>query len=99
MFVSRHIYLLGASLVNAVLGLYLQMQPAGWRCLLQRVGSVLILIGPLILLLAFFAEPELGISGRGWRSYFGMIALFAGVMTHVAASVGASRIDTSRNHP
>ncbi len=44
MYVSRHIYLLGAALVNLVLGLYLQTQPPGWRRVLQQSGSLLILL-------------------------------------------------------
>ncbi len=51
MYVSRHIYLLGAALVNLVLGLYLQLNP------------------------------------RSWRSFFGVIALFAGVVTHFAGTI------------
>jgi hypothetical protein len=44
MYVSRHIYLLGAALVNLVLGLYLQMKPPRWRGILQQIGSLLILL-------------------------------------------------------
>ena len=87
MYVSRHIYLLGAALVNLVLGLYMQGQPAGWRGLLQKFGSLLILLSPLLVLMAFIVEPGLGMAGRGWRSLFGMVALFAGVMSHFAASL------------
>jgi hypothetical protein len=87
MYVSRHIYLLGAALVNLVLGLYLRESSHGWRRVLQRVGSVLILLAALSLLMAFFAEPSLGIAGRGVQSYFGLLALFAGVMMHFLASV------------
>lgn len=86
MYVSRHIYLLGAALVNLVLGLYLQAQPLGWRRVLQQIGSVLILLSAVSLLMAFVAEPALGMAGRSWRSFFGLIALFAGVMTHTVAS-------------
>lgn len=90
LYVSRHIYLLGASLVNVVLGLYLWVHPQGWRRVLQEIGSLVILLSPLLLLIAFFAEPALGLSGRSWRSYFGLIGLFAGVMTHIVASAGMS---------
>ncbi len=100
MYVSRHIYLLGASLVNVVLGLYLQVHPWGWRRVLQQIGSVLILLSPLSLLIAFFAEPTVGLAGRGWRSYFGLIGLFAGVMTHILATAGVSREeDANRDRP
>lgn len=87
MYVSRHIYLLGAALVNVVLGLYLHEGLQGWRKVLQRIGSVLILLSALSLLMAFMTEPALGMAGRSWRSYFGLIALFAGVMTHLVAAV------------
>ena len=87
MYVSRHIYLLGAALVNLVLGLYLREYSPGWRRTLQRIGSVLIFLSVLSLLMAFVSEPALGLAGRSWRSYFGLIGLFAGVMTHLVAAV------------
>ena len=89
MYVSRHIYLLGAALVNLVLGLYLKLHPPGWRRILQQTGSLLILLSAVSLLLAFFSESALGLAGRSWRSYFGMIALFAGAMAHLFASLGS----------
>lgn len=96
MYVSRHIYLLAGALVNVILGLYLQLQPSTWRRALQIVGSLLVLISVISLVLAFLVEPPLGLPGRGWRSYIGLIALFVGVMMHLAASAGARRIDTTR---
>lgn len=87
MYVSRHIYLLGASLVNLSLGLYLQLRAPGWRRVLQQVGSVLILLSVVALLLAFMTEPSLGLAGRGWRSFFGLIGLFAGVLSHLVAVI------------
>jgi len=86
-YVSRHIYLLGAALVNLVLGIYLREYSPGWRRTLQRIGSVLIFLAILSLLTAFIWEPALGLTGRSWRSYFGLIGLFAGVMTHLVAAV------------
>lgn len=89
MYVSRHIYLLSGALVNAVLGLYLQLQPPSWRRVMQIIGSILILNSVLLLSIAFLAEPPLGMAGRGWRSLFGMVALFVGIMMHLVASAGA----------
>jgi len=66
MYVSRHIYLLGAALVNLVLGLYLREYSQGWRRTLQRIGSVLIFLSVLSLLMAFISEPALGLAGRSW---------------------------------
>ena len=72
--------------MNLVLGLYLQLKPPGWRRVLQQIGSLLILLSAASLLLAFIAEPALGMAGRSWRSYFGLISLYAGVMTHLVAN-------------
>ena len=93
MYVSRHIYLLAGALVNLVLGLYLRRQAALWRQVFQWVGSLLILLSPFLLSVAFLEEPELGVSGRGWRSYFGLISLFLGVMMHFVANIAAARTD------
>ncbi len=87
MYLSRHIYLLAAALVNLVLGLYLKLHPPGWRRTLQQIGSFLILLSALSSLLAFISEPPFGFAGRGWRSYAGIIGLFAGVMAHLVASI------------
>jgi thiol:disulfide interchange protein len=89
MYVSRHIYLLAAALVNTVLGLYLHVQASSWRRGLQWVGSLLILFSVFSVSLAFAVEPPLGLAGRGWRSLIGLIALFVGVMTHLVANAGA----------
>ena len=91
MYVSRHIYLLAAALVNTVLGLYLHLQASSWRRGLQLVGSLLSLFSVFSVALAFIAEPPLGLAGRGWRSLIGLVALFVGVMTHFVANFGATR--------
>ncbi len=87
MFVSRHIYLLGAALVNLMTGLCLQMASGGWQRRLQLVGSALLLFSPASLALAFFTEPQLGLAGRSWPSRQGLFALFAGVMLHAMSRV------------
>jgi uncharacterized metal-binding protein len=66
------------------------VHPAGLAEVLQQIASVVILLSPLMLLIAFFAEPAFGLAGRSWRSYFGLIGLFVGVMTHVVARAGLS---------
>jgi hypothetical protein len=86
MFVSRHIYLLGAGLVNLMLGLYLQAQPETWRRSLQRIGSVLIMASPFFLGMAFLAEPGLGVAGRSWRTSAGLFTLVGGALAHFIAS-------------
>jgi len=103
MFVSRHIYLAGAALVNVCLGLYLRMQKVPWRRAFQMLGSIVVLLSPVFLLLAFLHEPALGIAGRSWRSQLGVIPLVIGVALHFVASIGANgsqcRIDSFERHP
>jgi hypothetical protein len=55
---------------------------------MQQMGSLPILLSVAPLLMAFISEPAMGIVGRSWRSYFGVIALFAGVMMHTVARKG-----------
>jgi len=90
MYVSRHIYLAAAAMVNVCLGLYLREQSSTWRRALQSVGSVMVLFSPIFLLLAFMYEPSLGMAGRSWRTSIGLIPMIVGVGLHFVASVGAS---------
>ena len=89
MYVSRHIYIAGAAMVNVSLGLYLGVQKTSWRRLLQVVGSIPVLFSPVLLTLAFLQEPALGIAGRSWRTQLGMIPMIIGVGLHFVASLGA----------
>jgi hypothetical protein len=82
MFVSRHIYLLGASLVHLMLGLYLRRWQAGWARALQAAGSALLFLSLVMLTGAFFTEPSLGLPGRSWQSAGGLYALLAGAALH-----------------
>ena len=85
LFRSRHIYLLLASLINIVLGVYLTRDLAGWRKRLQTLGSVLLLLAPALLLYAFFTEPWRG----GWQfvaSFYGIIFLLAGTLLHLISA-------------
>jgi hypothetical protein len=91
MYVSRHIYLLGAALVNVALGLYMQMRPEGWRRGVQTIGSLLIAASPILLAAAFLSEPALGLAGRGAKSYVGLIGIFFGAMLHLVSRVGRAR--------
>jgi drug/metabolite transporter (DMT)-like permease len=88
MYLSRHIYLLAAALVNLILGLYQRTLPGPRRKKLQAVGSLLLVASLVLLALAFLAEPSLGMAGRSWRSFLGLICLFVGALAHLLASVG-----------
>jgi hypothetical protein len=90
MYVSRHIYLLGSALVNLTLGLYLWALPPGWRRTFQQIGSVLLLVSPILLTVAFFQEPAYGLAGRSWRSSFAIYGLLAGVSSHALSFLGGA---------
>jgi hypothetical protein len=82
MYRSRHIYLLGAGVANLLLGLYMVRSRAGWRRGFQTAGSILFLASPILLGLAFFAEPGNRLSSGLWRSHLGLYALLGGTILH-----------------
>jgi hypothetical protein len=84
LFRSSHIYLLFAALLNVVLGLYSEPAPGGWRLWLRRVGSVLVLIAPALLGLAFLREPWLTGLARPYAQP-AVIGTFVGVLCHLAS--------------
>ena len=88
MYVSRHIYLLGAALVNLMAGLYLQMASGGLQRRAQLLGSALVLFSPVALTLAFFTESPLGLAGRSWLSRQGLFTLLGGVLLHALGRLG-----------
>ena len=88
MYRSRHLYILAAAIANLLLGLYLRLQPAGWRRILQYLGSILFLVAPVLLILAFAAEPPAGLTGNTGRSSFGQYALFGGAVAHFLGAAG-----------
>ena len=53
---SRHIYILFASLIHIVLGVYLQLRPEITLKILQLLGSVVITIGSILLVYAWYVE-------------------------------------------
>jgi hypothetical protein len=92
MYISRHIYLLGAALVNLAVGLYLQVAAKGWQRAVQFGGSLLLLLSPALLTLAFLVESPLGFTGRSWRGSGGIFTLFGGALLHALSQLknGAS---------
>ena len=82
MYRANHIYLLLASLVNMVLGIYLAAPEAGWRALLSRIGSVLVVLSPALLCYAFFAEVPKASPERVFTA-LGVFALAAGVVAQL----------------
>ena len=86
---SRHIYILASGLVNLMLGLYVQ-RVAGWRGVVQVIGSGLVMVAPVFLVLAFVVETPRGFQPEMVWSSLGLYALFGGCMLHGAASMGGA---------
>lgn len=88
MFRSRHIYLLLAGLVNLGLGAYFNYRERGWRRVLQLLGSALVVVAPVLMAAAFFAEP----TGPGLKRHFtlpAVVAVAAGTLLHALSGIGS----------
>jgi hypothetical protein len=86
---SRHIYILFASLLNLVLGAYVTRQPKGWRRTLQIAGSILIVTATGLLVAAFIYEPSQGQIEYTPFSFYGIILIAIGTITHVLGGASA----------
>ncbi len=82
LFRSTHIYLLLAGLLNLALGMYAVVAHGGWRRWLQITGSILILLGPPLLVVAFLIEPWLTGLDRPY-SRPAIYGTAAGMMLHL----------------
>ena len=87
---SRHLYIMLAGAVNAALGLYLTRQARGWRLIVQRLGSALLLVAPVLLIVAFFTEAARG-QMNAPLAPFGLYAVFGGIVLHLAGGAWAGR--------
>jgi hypothetical protein len=79
---ANHVYVLLASLVNIVLGMYYNVSDRPWRVWAGRIGSVLVVASPIILVFAFFIEAP-NVTPERVLTLIGVIALGAGVLGHV----------------
>src|SRR5688572_29990950 len=82
---SRHIYLLFSGLINLSIGTYLTYRPTGWRRPMQVTGSVLLTIGPALLLIGFFREPAHG-PDQTMVAPFGIFITALGTLLHVISA-------------
>ena len=87
---SAHIYLLLASSLNLVLGLYLTDGPAGWRLWMRRGGSVLIAVAPVLFVFAFAREPLIANFTRPFAAP-AIYGVLLGAMLHAISHVGAKQ--------
>ena len=78
MYRANHVYLLLASLVDIALGCYWSGARSGWRGKLALAGAWLLLLAPVVLLYAFFAEPSRGAPERG-ITFIGVLLMLLGV--------------------
>jgi cytosine/uracil/thiamine/allantoin permease len=83
LFRSSHIYLLLTSLINLSFGLY-ESQAKRWS-ILQSTGSILILISPFLMVLAFLKEPGSMSFSRTFAGP-GIYAVFGGTMLHLLSA-------------
>jgi hypothetical protein len=82
---SSHLYLMWASLVNLLVGMYFGLAVSRSSRITQYVASVLLLSGPPLILAGFFIESPGNNLDRPfctWANYFAL----AGVVLHVFAS-------------
>jgi|SRR5688572_7840836 hypothetical protein len=89
---SAHIYLLFAALLNVLLGLYVHDHPHRWRRGVARLGSVLILIAPVLILIGFSLESRRTDFERPFVG-FAIYGCFAGVLLHAIARGSPRRTD------
>jgi hypothetical protein len=79
---ANHVYILFAGLLNVAVGAYLCLHAKRWRRNLQLAGSIMLLIVPVILVLAFMHEPGHTSPQRPLTSA-GVMLLFLGILCHV----------------
>lgn len=85
LFRSDHIYLLLSALVNLALGLYMTPNAAKRARVVQNIGSLAILIAPLLFLTAFFTEPWLAQLARPYTRP-AIYLIFGGGLAHLLAA-------------
>jgi peptidoglycan/LPS O-acetylase OafA/YrhL len=94
MFRSRHIFILLAGLINLGVGVYFVYWRERWRKILQLTGSMLLIIAPLMLTIAFFYEPTL----KGLQRPLtlpALVALMVGVFFHLFSGVRQGKDSTT----
>jgi hypothetical protein len=83
---TRHIFILFSGLLNLGIGAYFNHRIEPWRRAIQLVGSLFIFTAPLLFMIGFFYEPNLG-NLRTPLSHYGAYAIAAGAVLHVISGV------------
>jgi hypothetical protein len=91
---SRHIYILMAALINLALGAYFVPAPRAGARTTQRVGSVLIAIGSVLLIVSFFNDaPHADLVPLDLvYSKWGILTVAGGTVLHAIASAMRPRV-------
>lgn len=90
---SRHLYIMLGGAVNVALGLYLSGYASRWRTVVQRLGSVLLLVAPVLFILGFFTQAPRG-DLNAPLAPFGLYAVFGGIVLHLISGARAGRETT-----
>ncbi|MFZ5756468.1 MAG: hypothetical protein ACOY3X_06165 [Pseudomonadota bacterium] len=89
MYRANHVYILLAGLANVLLGSYLVMAAGGWRKVAGLTGSLLLLLAPVLLVIAFWHEPGSGAAERPLT----MLGVFAMLLGTIAQALAAKAQD------
>ena len=102
---SAHVYLLWSSLLNLMLGCYLQRVQRGFLRVGQSLASIALILGPALFCFAFFYEPYLQGLARPFAGA-AIYAAFGGCIMHALIAMVArknglifnSSLDTDASH-
>ncbi len=85
-FRANHAYILLSSLANLLLGLHLAAAESirSWRAPVQRLGSLLVLLAPMLFVIAFAVEPPRASPERPLTTA-AVAALLIGTALHTVA--------------
>jgi len=83
---SAHIYFLLSSIINLILGFYLQPSSLTLNKWIQYLISIILLLAPFLILAGFFLEPVLGELNRPYVKP-ALFALFAAAFLLILAEL------------
>ncbi|MBK9317349.1 MAG: hypothetical protein IPM55_24340 [Acidobacteria bacterium] len=87
---TRHIFILMASLIHIVLGLYYEILIGRWQRRVQTTGSLLLVAGTILLIIAFIDEPGKRDMEAPY-TYWGMHVILLGTIFHVMSVLKEKR--------
>ncbi|MEP2026281.1 MAG: hypothetical protein ABJH98_11990 [Reichenbachiella sp.] len=80
---AGHIYFLFSGLLNLSIGMQLQLSEIAWKKKVQYLGSIILLLSPIILLHGFYQEANLGQLDRSMTK-LGIFSSLTGTGLHAA---------------